>query len=54
MTTNGETGINMTNGPERVESAQNTPAMSADSILGKKLLVAIDALVIVFKLTALQ
>ncbi|XP_060724557.1 leucine-rich repeat flightless-interacting protein 2 isoform X2 [Tachysurus vachellii] len=33
VTTNGETGINMTNGPERVESAQNTPAMSADSIL---------------------
>ncbi|KAM9482613.1 uncharacterized protein lrrfip1b isoform 3-T3 [Clarias gariepinus] len=32
-TTNGETGSNMTNGPERIESAQDTPTMSADSIL---------------------
>ncbi|KAK3557242.1 hypothetical protein QTP70_026099 [Hemibagrus guttatus] len=32
-TTNGETGSNMTNGPERVDSAQGTPAMSADGIL---------------------
>ncbi|XP_060774990.1 leucine-rich repeat flightless-interacting protein 1 isoform X3 [Neoarius graeffei] len=31
--TNGETGSNMTNGPEHVESAQDTPAMSTDSIL---------------------
>ncbi|XP_046696755.1 leucine-rich repeat flightless-interacting protein 2 isoform X2 [Silurus meridionalis] len=33
VTTNGETGNNMTNGPECVESAQDGPAMSADSIL---------------------
>ncbi|XP_058258987.1 leucine-rich repeat flightless-interacting protein 2 isoform X6 [Hemibagrus wyckioides] len=33
VTTNGETGSNMTNGPERVDSAQDTPANSADSIL---------------------
>ncbi|XP_034169835.2 leucine-rich repeat flightless-interacting protein 1 isoform X6 [Pangasianodon hypophthalmus] len=33
VTANGETGSNMTNGPERVESGQDTPAMSADSIL---------------------
>lgn len=36
--TNGETGSNMTNGPEHVESAQDTPAMSTDSILGKSML----------------
>ncbi|XP_047014970.1 leucine-rich repeat flightless-interacting protein 2 isoform X7 [Ictalurus punctatus] len=33
VTTNGETGSNMTNGPERVESAQDTPAVSSDSVL---------------------
>lgn len=38
MTTNGEAGSNMTNGPERVESAQDTAAVSADSILGKFML----------------
>lgn len=37
-TTNGETGSNMTNGPERIESAQDTPTMSADSILGEAML----------------
>ncbi|XP_060724563.1 leucine-rich repeat flightless-interacting protein 2 isoform X7 [Tachysurus vachellii] len=42
VTTNGETGINMTNGPERVESAQNTPAMSADSILEIRLRKLVD------------
>lgn len=38
VTTNGDTGSNMTNGPERVESSLDTPAMSADSILGKFIL----------------
>lgn len=38
VTTNGETGSNMTNGPERVESAQDTPAVSSDSVLGKSVL----------------
>ncbi|KAK2857643.1 hypothetical protein Q7C36_005562 [Tachysurus vachellii] len=42
VTTNGETGINMTNGPEHVESAQNTPAMSADSILEIRLRKLVD------------
>lgn len=35
MTTNGETGSDMTNGPECIESARDTTAMSADSVLGK-------------------
>lgn len=37
----------MTNGPERIETAQDTPAMSADSILGKSMLfqLLIDAVI---------
>ncbi|XP_053354331.1 leucine-rich repeat flightless-interacting protein 2 isoform X11 [Clarias gariepinus] len=41
-TTNGETGSNMTNGPERIESAQDTPTMSADSILEIRLRKLVD------------
>ncbi|XP_060774999.1 leucine-rich repeat flightless-interacting protein 2 isoform X11 [Neoarius graeffei] len=40
--TNGETGSNMTNGPEHVESAQDTPAMSTDSILEIRLRKLVD------------
>ncbi|KAI5624012.1 ribulose-phosphate 3-epimerase [Silurus asotus] len=40
VTTNGETGNNMTNGPECVESAQDGPAMSADSILDMHMMVS--------------
>ncbi|XP_058258991.1 leucine-rich repeat flightless-interacting protein 2 isoform X9 [Hemibagrus wyckioides] len=42
VTTNGETGSNMTNGPERVDSAQDTPANSADSILEIRLRKLVD------------
>ncbi|KAF7711290.1 hypothetical protein HF521_000301 [Silurus meridionalis] len=42
VTTNGETGNNMTNGPECVESAQDGPAMSADSILEIRLRKLVD------------
>ncbi|MCI4375652.1 hypothetical protein PGIGA_G00112540 [Pangasianodon gigas] len=42
VTANGETGSNMTNGPERVESGQDTPAMSADSILEIRLRKLVD------------
>ncbi|XP_053493381.1 leucine-rich repeat flightless-interacting protein 2 isoform X7 [Ictalurus furcatus] len=42
VTTNGETGSNMTNGPERVESAQDTPALSSDSVLEIRLRKLVD------------
>ncbi|XP_053540112.1 leucine-rich repeat flightless-interacting protein 2 isoform X12 [Ictalurus punctatus] len=42
VTTNGETGSNMTNGPERVESAQDTPAVSSDSVLEIRLRKLVD------------